>query len=100
VFGQAVVEIRPEAAARGGALEIQISRGQDANVDRGLLLASETIVGNAVEDAQELDLHPRVQLADFVQEKRPGMRKLEESGFGAIGPAEGAFLVPEQLAFH
>src|SRR5204863_3116288 len=54
----------------------------------------------ALEDAQELGLQGRRQLADLVEEDGPALGLLEGAEAARRGAGEGALLVAEQLALE
>src|SRR5437764_798339 len=55
---------------------------------------------SAVEDAQPLGLRRQWVVADLVEEHGPAVALLELAGAAAVGPGEGALLVPEQCGFE
>lgn len=97
---EAVEEIGTKTARGDGFFELLVSSGYDAHIDRDLLAPADTVIGDAVEDAQQFDLNARFELADFVEQEGAGMGEFEEAGAGGIGTAESPALVPEKLGFH
>src|SRR5580704_2325718 len=63
-------------------------------------MPAQTIVGSAVQYAQQLDLNVGWQFADFVQKERALVGQLEKSRLGVVGPAECPFFIAKQLALH
>ena len=53
-----------------------------------------------MENAEELGLHARRDLADLVEKERPAVGRLEPPFFPPISAGEGPSLVAEQLAFE
>ena len=49
---------------------------------------------------QQLDLHGKRQIGDFVQKQRAAAGGLEKSVAFGVGARKGAFLVAEELGFH
>jgi hypothetical protein len=97
---QAVEEVlaeRPRPDERG---KIAVGRGEDAHVHRSRLAAPEHLVRPVLEDAQELHLRGRVELADLVEQDRAAVRDLEPSA--PVLPRVGvrAPHVPEHLALE
>ena len=95
---EAEVEVAPEAARLGLAREVAVRRRDDADVDGHVALAPEAPHAAVLEDAQELGLERRRELADLVEEERPAARLLEAARAGAVRARERAALVAEELA--
>ena len=74
---EAVIQILPEIAGVGGLLEIQVCRGDDADVDADVLFTTQAVEGPLLEHVEELDLVVLTELADFVQEQRAVVRGFE-----------------------
>src|SRR5205085_10151916 len=96
----AVEEILAEPAVARGRLEVAVRGRDQANVDGDLRGAADARDHLALEDAQELGLHRRRDLADLVEEARAAARGLEEPELLALGTGERAALVTEQLALE
>src|SRR5262249_58658099 len=55
---------------------------------------------SVLEEAQELHLHRRRDLADLVEEEGPALGDLDVSGLALAGAGEGALLAAEELALE
>ena len=71
-----------------------------AHVDLDRLVAADALERALLQDAQELDLRRRRDLADLVEEERAAVGLLEAPGAPPIGAGEGALLVAEELALE
>jgi hypothetical protein len=87
---QAVVQILAEPTGLDLGAQIAVGGRQEADVDRAGREAAEAEDLARVEDPQELDLHRRRQLADLVEEHRPALGALEETGLGGDRAGERA----------
>src|SRR5579872_555065 len=97
---EAVKQIPPEPACSNRVFQIEIRGSDDSNVGCDLSRATQTEVRLTIQHAKQLGLHPAIELADFIEEERPGVRSLEQPGLHALGTAESALLIAEKLAFH
>ena len=82
------------------ALEVAVGRGDDAHVDLDRLGRPDAPDLALLQDAQELNLHLRADLADLVEEQRAALGLLEEPALRRAGPRERAALVAEELALQ
>jgi len=96
---QAMKEIIAEDAARSLLFEITTRRSNYADVDRYFFLPTHSVIGCAVEDAQQLYLCAWLEFSDFIQKQGAGICQLEETRLLPVGAAECALLVSEKLAF-
>jgi hypothetical protein len=96
----AVEEILAEALLLDLGLEVAVGRGDDARVERDLLVAADGAHHALLERAQELGLHLQRHLADLVEEERSAAGLHEEAGARALGVGEGAAHVAEELALE
>ena len=74
---EAVVEVLAEAPRRDLVGEVAVGRRDDADVDLHGLVAADALERALLEDAQELDLDRRRDLADLVEEERAAVGLLE-----------------------
>ena len=73
-------------------------RREDANVHPSRAILADAANLALLEDTQQLHLHRRREIADFVEQERPEVGRLEEPD-AVLGRArERAADVPEQLA--
>src|SRR5439155_504046 len=76
------------------------ARGDDADVDPRQARAADRQHLAVLQDAQELRLEVRTDLADLVEEERPARCPLEAAGARRDGTGERALLVSEELALE
>src|SRR4029079_11896826 len=94
---QPVVQILAKGAVGQQLLEVAMRRGDDADVDGDRPRASQALDLALLEDTQQLDLHVRRQVANFVEEDRGLIRQLESPDLSREGAGVGALLASEQL---
>jgi hypothetical protein len=92
---QAVVEILAEAVFRHAVLEVPAGGRQDPDVHVDRLVAADAFEGLLLEEAQELDLHGKGYVSDFVEEERSAAGYLEASLALADGPVKEPFSWPK-----
>ncbi len=97
---QPIVEIAAERAALDLRLEVAVGRRQHAHVELLLGDAADALDLALLQDAQELDLHRRAELADLVEEQRAAVGGGEQPGAIAHRAGERAAHVAEQLALE
>ena len=93
-----VVQVLAERAGDHRLFEVPVRRGDDARIDGDDLRAAEPLESPLLENAQQLDLHFRRQIADLIEEDRRVIGDLESSNLARQRPGERAFLAAEQLA--
>src|SRR3990172_1937440 len=98
--GERVVEVLRERAPRRAPREVAMRRRDEAHVDLDRLLAAQALEAPLLEDAEELHLHGRGDLAHLVEEEGAPVRQLEPADLPPHRAGEGAALVPEQLALE
>src|SRR5262249_33508400 len=91
-------EVLAEAPRADLGSEVAVRRGDDADVDGLRAIAAEPLEAMLLEEAEELALQLRRQLADLVEEDGAARRGLEPPGLVLPRTREGAFHVPEELA--
>src|SRR5205085_9053088 len=99
-LGQAMIEVAAKTAGPHRLLQVLVGRGHHANIDIHLAAASQAVVRNSVEDAQQFDLYFWIEIAYFIEKERAFVRQFKQSWLERIGPAEGALFVAKKLAFH
>src|SRR5205823_5381170 len=97
---QPVIQVVAEAAGRRLVAERAVARGDDADVDAPRARAADRQYLAVLQDAQELRLEVRTDLADLVEEERPARCPLEAAGARRDGTGERALLVSEELALE
>ena len=76
---ETVVKILAKAAARHAVGQVAVGGGQHANVDLAVLVFADAPDFALLQRSQELDLHTRRDLADFIEQQRPAIGRLEEA---------------------
>ena len=77
---QPIVEILTEPRAVHIREQIAIRRGQHTHVDRPRAVLTDAPHLALLQDAQQLHLHGRRHVADFIKEQRAAIGGLEETG--------------------
>src|SRR5579863_5747179 len=96
----AVVEVLAKLSGAHHRLEVAVGRGDQAHVDRHIRGTPERPYLALLQDAQQLHLHHRAGLADFVEEERPAARRFDDPLTIRVGAGESPLEVAEQLAFE
>src|SRR5437016_8552570 len=97
---QAIVEVLAEAPLLDGSRQLAVGRRDDAHVDGPPHRAAHRPYLVLLEDAQELRLERRRDVADLVQENRAAVGLREVPGCVADRAGESAAHVPEELALE
>src|SRR6185503_18741342 len=97
---QAVVEILAELTPRDRLREVLVRRRDDADVDADRLVAADPLELALLQDAQDLHLEERRDLADLVEEDRSAVAELELAHLHADRARKSALFVPEELALE
>ena len=96
----AVIEILAKPAACNELLELAIGRGDDPDVDAPILIVADPAELLRLQDSQQLRLQRQRQLADLVEEQRPGVRGGEQTLAIARRVRERTADVAEQLVLE
>ena len=94
---EAVEQVAAELAARRTLLDRGIGGGDDLDVDRPVARAADGADHAVLERLQELCLLEQRQLADFVEEQRAAVGRLEQADLLLARAGEGAALMAEEL---
>src|SRR6185369_4869488 len=97
---EAEVEVFAKAAGTIFHFQIAIGGGDHAHVHFDLLVAAHWSHLLLLKHAQKFRLHFQRKFADFIEENRTAVRRLEKSRFGAYGSGEGALFVAKELALN
>ena len=97
---QAVEELLAELPLGDPLLEVQVRRGDDADVHGDLVGPADPPDLPLLEGAKELDLGPGRHLADLVEEQGAALGQLEHAFLVRDGPGERAADVAEELALE
>src|SRR5215470_4094378 len=95
-----MIEITAEPPRPDQLFEVLIRCRHHSYVHGNFLAASEPVIRNAIEHAQEFYLNFGIKVADLIQKKRPFIRQFEKSRLHCVRAAERALLVAEKLAFN
>src|SRR5258708_4634233 len=98
IEGETVQEIAAEAALIGQRRQIDISGGDDADVDTLHVVAADALEGAVLDDAQDLLLDGERGVGDLVEEQGAAVGDLEAREAPARRAGERARLMAEQLA--
>src|SRR5712664_266309 len=97
---QPEIKILPQMAAADGLLGFFVCRRKNAHVHRCFTLASKPPHFAVFQNAQQLRLRRRGHFADFIQQQRSRIRKLEAPDAPLGRAREGPSLVAKNLALH
>ncbi len=97
---ETIVEVFAERPLMNPLLEIPVRGRYDAHVDTDRLRTAEPLDVPILQDAEQLHLHVRGQVADLVEKNRRVVGQFEAPDLSRRRAGEGAFLPAEQLAFH
>src|SRR6185369_9603704 len=97
---QPIEEVVAERALADRLLQIAIGRRDHAHVDADRPRAPEAFEFPLLEDAEELGLQRRGDLADLVEEQGARVGHFELAGLAEDRSGERSFLVAEELAFE
>src|SRR5579859_626323 len=93
-------QVLAKPSSLNGVFQLDIGCGDNAHVHGDFLGAAQTVVGHAVEHAQELNLCLDVEFADLIQEQSARGCSFEQPGLQGVRTAECAFFVAEQFALN
>ena len=74
--------------------------GDDAHIAAHLDVVADALEDPLLQHPQQLDLHRRAHVADFIEEQRAAFGDFEAALAGGHGTGEGALLVAEQFGFQ
>src|SRR5450432_71073 len=95
-----MVEIFAECSLFHHHREAAVGSRDPADVGLHCLLATHTLEALLLQDAQELGLQARRQLADLVQKERPPFGQLDPAALTCVCAGERALFVTEELALQ
>ena len=90
-FGEAVVEVLAEPALRDHGAQVLVGGAHHAHVDRDLLAAAQALDDAVLQEAQDLRLQRRRQVADLVEKERAAVRELDLAGVCFTAPVKAPF---------
>src|SRR3546814_8622108 len=97
---EAVIKILAKCAA-ADQLAHMLVRGRDhAHVDGDLAFGADRAHCALLQREQQLDLHVRRQIGDFVEKQRAVLGGLEQTGLVAVRTGEAALQMAEEFALH
>src|SRR5262249_47601904 len=97
---EAVIEVAAELAIGDHRRQVAVSGRHQADIDSNGPGAAEALELLLLQDAEQLGLQLRGDVADLVEEQRPLVGQLEAADLLGDGAGEGALLVAEQLALQ
>ena len=97
---ETVEQILPESALFDGRFQVDIRRGDDADVGLACSAVADTFVLAVLDESEELRLEGQGEISDFVQEQRPAVADGRPAGVVPDRPRERAFDMSEQFATH
>ncbi len=96
----AVKKIGAESARLDFLLQLSVRRADYARIHSFLFVVADAREMAVLQDVQQLRLQARVELGDFIKEKRAALREFHTARFRGVRSRESAFLESEQLAFE
>ena len=96
---QAVEQVLAEPARSHRLLQFLVGGSHNPHVDLDQFRAAHHAEGAVFDDAQQIALAFRRQVADFVEEQRTAVGQQEAAGLVGQGPGERAFPMAEQFGF-
>ncbi len=93
-------EVFAECAACNRIFQVTVGRGDDSHVAAHRDVVSDALEHPLLQNAQELYLHRRAHVADFVEEQRAALGNLETALTGGYGARERTLLMSEQLGLE
>src|SRR5262249_4406840 len=97
---QPVVEVLPKGFLAHGLKQVAVGCRQNPHIDPDRSTTANAVEFALLQDAEQLRLGVRRQLADLIEEDRAAMRQLESAHAPGEGACKGTLLVAEQLALH
>ena len=97
---QAVVEVFAEGALFQRGAQVAIGGGNQAHVHFQGFRSAQAFEFALLQDAEQLHLNGRGDVADFVEEKRALVGKLEFTGLGSCGAGKRALFIAKKFAFE
>src|SRR5262245_28263554 len=95
-----IVEVAAKFAIADHLFEITIRSGDHARVCANSFIAANAFELLILQHAENLGLHQRCHVADFVEKKRSIIAELKLSDALTVGAREGALFMSEELAFE
>ncbi|RML82255.1 hypothetical protein APX70_02986 [Pseudomonas syringae pv. maculicola] len=96
---QPVIQVSPETALISRLTQVFLGGGDDADIQRDLLIAAHPLDNTLLQQAQQLDLHIHTHAFDFIEEQRAAIGKLELADAPLLRAGKRTGLMTEQLAF-
>src|SRR3989441_9028404 len=93
-----VIEVFPKGSLLDGCRQFAVRGRHHPNVYLDVFPSADPADFPLLEHAQQLRLKGKTQIADLIQEQSALVHSLEEADLSRLGPREGAFFMPEQLA--
>ena len=97
---QAVIQIGAKRAGAHHRLDVAIGRRHDAHIHLLLTYAAQTAQPLFFEQFQQLDLHRDINLADFVEEQRAALGRLDQARLALFGIGKRTAFIAEELGLE
>ncbi len=97
---QPVIQILAELALVHHLFEVAVGGRDQPHIHLQRIAPSHTLEAPLLEDTQDLDLDGGINFPDLIQKQRAAIGQLEAPRPPLGGAGEGAFFMPEQLAFE
>ena len=94
------IEVAAECVVRYHRFEVPVGGGHQAEVGAQGIDAADAPVSAGFQQAQQLDLKRKWQLADFVKEQSSSRCRFNQALLAVRGTGEGAFFIAEQFRFE
>src|SRR5579862_9654359 len=97
---ESVQEVLTETPGANLLGQLAIRSGHDAPLELTHVCPTERTVLMRLEKSQQLRLEFQWNFSHFVQEKRSGLRRLDQTGAPAVGAGISSFFIPEEFGFE
>lgn len=98
--GYAIVEIRAEEPLPDRMGDVPVGGRDKAEVHADGLRSAHAMEAALLKDPQELGLHPRAGLREFIQKQRAVFGHFHQTGLAGHGSRERSLFMPEELALE
>ena len=98
--GDAIVEIRAEEPLPDRMGDVPVGGRDKAEVHADGLRSAHAMEAALLKDPQELGLHPRAGLREFIQKQRAVFGHFHQTGLAGHGSRERSLFMPEELALE
>ena len=92
-----VIQVFAKTAVANCRLQVDVGCGQDPNIHRDRLAATDPFDVFFLEKAQQVGLQLQRQVANFIQKQRAAMSRLDAPDLALVRPGERALFMAEQF---